>query len=342
MIIKRYKFENRDEWSEIRSRLVQDGRVGGSMLGSIRGVNAWKSPYEVWAELTGRLPEADISDREAVRVGRDLEDYVAKRFCEASGKQVRRENSILTNLEYPHLFASIDRRIVGEDAGLECKTASAFRDDDFTSDGIPASYLEQCKCYMAVTGAPRWYLSVLVLGVGFKTFLITTDPTDALVENVPPWVEQVFIVEPPEIAECEAAARHFYEAYVATNTPPPLVGSESERAAICAVHGEKEIDETARMDYDLEALCDQYTTLKTAGTAHDDEIKRVRNMILEALAGRPFCASAAWKVTAKRGSARTLDTDKLKSYFGGKIPDEFYSVKPHAMPTLRVTRQKSK
>ena len=69
--------------------------IGGSDAGTILGLNKYSSPYALWAEKTGRVTPEDISDREAVRLGHDLEDYVAKRFAEATGKRVRRENHFL-------------------------------------------------------------------------------------------------------------------------------------------------------------------------------------------------------------------------------------------------------
>ena len=57
--------------------------VGGSEVGAILGLNQWASPYSVWANKTGRVPDA--VPNEAMRQGTDLEEYVAKRFSEKSG-----------------------------------------------------------------------------------------------------------------------------------------------------------------------------------------------------------------------------------------------------------------
>ena len=96
--------------------------IGGSDASSIIGLNAYSSPYSVWAAKTSRLPGKE--DNEAMRLGRDLEDYVASRFREETGKRVRREKAMLYNPAYPFAHADIDRWIIGENAGLECKTTS--------------------------------------------------------------------------------------------------------------------------------------------------------------------------------------------------------------------------
>lgn len=110
---------SREEWLAERRK-----SLGGSDMGAVLGLNKYRSPYAVWAEKTGLIGEAP--DNEAMRQGRDLEEYVACRFEEASDKVVRRVNYILRNDDAPHLHANIDRRILKESAGLECKTASAL------------------------------------------------------------------------------------------------------------------------------------------------------------------------------------------------------------------------
>ena len=72
-----------EEWLEERRK-----SIGGSDAAAVIGMSRFASPYTVWMDKTGRLPEKE--DTEAMRIGRDLEEYVAKRFEEASGKKVRR------------------------------------------------------------------------------------------------------------------------------------------------------------------------------------------------------------------------------------------------------------
>ena len=66
------------------------------------------------------------------------------------------------------MLANVDRMIVGEKAGLECKTASPYSADKWKEDSVPEHYVIQCHHYMTVTGASAWYLAVLILGKEFK------------------------------------------------------------------------------------------------------------------------------------------------------------------------------
>lgn len=174
--------------------------IGGSDAAGIVGLSQYATPYTVWADKTGRLPEQE--DNEAMRQGRDLEEYVANRWTEATGKTVRRSNAILYNSLYPFAHADIDRTVVGENAGLECKTTSTLNLRQFKNVEFPEKYYAQCVHYMAVTGAARWYLAVLVYGRGFFTFTLERDQAEIdalmgaerdfwnLVEQIPlpPWM----------------------------------------------------------------------------------------------------------------------------------------------------------
>ena len=154
--------------------------VGGSDAGAICGVSPYSSAMAVYQDKT--TENVEDTDSEAMRQGRDLEDYVAGRFMEAAGLKVRRSNYMYRSVEYPWMIADVDRLIVGEDAGLECKTASAYSADKWKDGEIPPHYLLQCCHYMAVTGKRSWYIAVAILGREFKYARIEWD--DELIRNL--------------------------------------------------------------------------------------------------------------------------------------------------------------
>lgn len=157
-----------EEWLKLRKK-----GIGGSDAGAICCLNPYASPLSVYMDKTGAVEEK--TDNEAMRLGRDLENYVAKRFCEETGLKVRKSNMMYISQENPFMLADVDRLVVGEDAGLECKTTSAYNADKWKEDDIPPYYVIQCYHYMAVTGKKNWYLAVLILGVGFKYVKLSWD-----------------------------------------------------------------------------------------------------------------------------------------------------------------------
>lgn len=163
------------EMSEKQWQDARKGSIGGSDAAAIVGLNPYKSAYALWAEKSGKIEPEDISMKEAVRLGHELEPYVAKRFTEITGKKVRRENFILKNDLYPFAHANVDRMVIGERAGLECKTTSALSLGKFKGGEYPATYYVQCVHYLAVTGLDRWYLCVLIGNQEVRVFVIERD-----------------------------------------------------------------------------------------------------------------------------------------------------------------------
>ena len=160
----------REQWVESRRN-----SIGGSDAAALLGLNPYASPFSLWAEKTGAVVPEDISMKEAVRLGHVLEPYVAQRFTELTGKKVRRENYILKNADYPWAHANVDRLVIGEKAGLECKTTSALNLSKFKNGEYPANYYCQCMHYLAVTGLERWYLAVLIGNQEVRVFVIERD-----------------------------------------------------------------------------------------------------------------------------------------------------------------------
>lgn len=159
---------SRGEWLKLRKT-----GLGGSDAGAVCGLNPYASAMTVFHDKT--TGDLALEDNEAMRQGRDLEEYVAKRFCEATGLKVRRSNMMYRSRENPFMIADVDRLVVGEDAGLECKTASAYQADQWKDGKIPPHYFIQCLHYMAVTGKKAWYIAVVVLGREFKYTRIERD-----------------------------------------------------------------------------------------------------------------------------------------------------------------------
>lgn len=166
---------NKESWLKYRKQ-----GIGGSDAGAVCGLNPYRTAIQVYYDKTSDLIE-DV-DNEAMRQGRELEEYVARRFCEASGKKVRRANAMFYDEKNPFMLADVDRMIVGENAGLECKTASPYSEEKWRDDKIPLSYQLQCYHYMSVCNADSWYIAVLIYGRDFKYYRIERD--DEVIENL--------------------------------------------------------------------------------------------------------------------------------------------------------------
>ena len=88
--------------------------ITGTDAGAILGLNPYRSAFQVYHDKISDTIEN--IDNEAMRQGRDLENYVAQRFTEAIGLKVRRANAIYQSEKHPLLLADFDRLIVGQNA----------------------------------------------------------------------------------------------------------------------------------------------------------------------------------------------------------------------------------
>jgi putative phage-type endonuclease len=149
--------------------------LGGTDAAAVCGQSRWKTPLQVWAEKTGKVVPEDISEKLPVKLGVKMEQTVCELFMEETGKKLHRVNETLFHPEYDFIGANIDRRVVGEDAGFEAKTTSAWKSKDWEGEDIPQEFIFQCFHYLMVTGKARWYLAVLIGNQDFKIKIIERD-----------------------------------------------------------------------------------------------------------------------------------------------------------------------
>lgn len=141
--------------------------IGGSDAAGVLGLSRWETPLSIWAKKTGQYIPPEV-DNEAAELGKELEDYVAKRFARKTGKNLVRAGDTVYLKEYDFLGANIDRIIEGEAAGFEAKTCSAWKSKEWEGEEIPQEYIIQCYHYMMVTGLRKWYIAVLIGNQDFK------------------------------------------------------------------------------------------------------------------------------------------------------------------------------
>lgn len=163
------------EWLRLRK-----SGIGGSDAGAICGVNPYSSAMKIYKDKIS--DDTEELNSEAVRIGNDLENYVARRFMESIGLKVRKSNFMYRSVEHPFMIADVDRLIVGEDAGLECKTASAYQSEQWADGKIPLHYIMQCYHYMAVLNKKTWYIAAVILGREFTYRKLVWD--DELVSHL--------------------------------------------------------------------------------------------------------------------------------------------------------------
>ena len=280
---------NLDEMTRREWLLKRREGIGGSDAGAVLGMNEYKSKISVWQEKTGRV-SIDESDNDYLRIGRDLEDYVASRFEEETGLKTYKCRDMLQSVKHPFMFADVDRLIEGEDSGLEIKTVSPYKSGDWEGGNIPNHYALQCNHYMAVTGLSKWYICALVY----------------------PHIEIRVIERDDELIDTLITLeKDFWDKYVTADEMPPVDGCAATAKAIESVYPESE-PESIELD-DLEALMKRRDEALAMYERLDDEIEEIENIIKSEMGRADTAFIGDYKVTWKSRNGREMpDTKKMK------------------------------
>lgn len=154
--------------------------IGGSDAAAVLGISPWATAVTVWLDKTGRA--APKEETEAMRIGTELEDYVARSYERETGRKVQR---FRRTIHKGCLLGNLDRLVVpdggkvashqGEirtDTLLECKTSSREWDGE-----VPAYYQTQVMHYMGLDERLE-HADVACLFLGrkhFETFRVERD-----------------------------------------------------------------------------------------------------------------------------------------------------------------------
>ena len=274
----------REDWLNARRH-----GLGGSDAAAIAGISPWQSPMAVYLDKIGEVPDQEES--EAMYWGTMLEDIVAGEFTKRTGLKVARKNAILQHPQYPWMLANIDRRIVGQKAGLECKTTSAYGKDNWEDDKVPDMYQLQCQWYMAVTGYDSWWIAVLIGGNTFRYTEIRRDE---------------------EIINCLIKIGSDFWQLVESRTPPAIDGSDSSTEVLNALYPpEKATNDEIHIigaDSILADFLHAQQMEKDWKEAKDEAANRLKEKMGNCSIGYTGSHKLNWKpVTSNR-----VDTDALK------------------------------
>jgi len=277
---------NKLEWLKERQK-----GIGGSDVGAILGVNKWKTPFQVYLEKTEELTETDTQS-EAAYWGDQFEEVVAKEFEKRTGKKVRRDRRHFRHKDYPFMVANIDRRVVGENAILECKTANQFLAKEWDSEEIPDSYLLQVQHYLAVTGAEKGYIAVLIGGQRFI------------------WKE---IERDEELINMMIEKEKDFWNLVQNKIPPALDGTSAAEKYLNKKFARAEKDSETPLDAKYKKLIEDYFSYKVTAENFKEKAKEIENNIKLELGKSEIGSIDKYRVNWKQVVSNRVDNKVLKS-----------------------------
>lgn len=284
-VLKKLKNVDRTEWLQLR-RLG----IGGSDVGAIAGLSKFKTALDVYLDKVGESFEADPP--EWIYWGNVLEEVVAKEFTVRTGKKVKKRNAMFIHDTHDFMLANVDREIIGENAGLECKTTNAYNGATW-EEGIPESYELQCHHYMAVMGYDRMYIACLI--GGNKFIYHTIERNENIISYIIElekefWNDCVLLKHPPRIANTECATgESLLKAY-------PSAGNEFISIS------------------DLENFkIDRLLELKQSKSQISKEIEAIETDLKQTIGDNTGALSGKYKILWGNSTSKRIDTDRLKS-----------------------------
>lgn len=284
-----------EQWLETRKVYI-----GGSDAGAICGVNPWSSPASVW--LQKQKGAEPIPDNERMRIGRDLEDYVAKRFSEATGLKVRRNNQMMVSKEYPFMIANIDREVVGQKAVLECKTTGSYSKDQWEDGNVPDHYYCQVQHYMAVLGYEKGYIAVLIGNEDFKWYEIPRD--DDYIE---------FMIK---------KEKDFYDKNIIGGAFPEPDGTEAYTEALRKMYRSSN---SAQIELDnLQDIVQDYKHIQSEIKALKDQQEKLKQHIQLEMKENEVAKVGEGKVVWKEFTSRRFDKKKFEEDYPELAQNYYY------------------
>ena len=236
--------QDREEW--LRER--RSG-IGGSDAAAVLGLSPWSTPVTVWLDKTGRA--APKEETEAMRIGTELEDFVARRYEQETGRTVQRFNKMVHK---GCLLGNFDRLVVPEggkiashmgevrtDTLLECKTASREWDGE-----VPLYYQTQVLHYMGLE--PKLlHADVACLFLGRKHF-------------------EVFRVERDDevIRVMQERLTAWWDEFVVGDKMPPPTNEDDCRLLWARSNPGKQVEATAELVDKVRRFADAKATEKAA------------------------------------------------------------------------------
>lgn len=295
--------------------------LGGSDAAGILGLSRWKTPLQVF--MAKVHPARDDSEsriggkNEPAYWGNKLEDKVCEAFTEVTGKKVYRVNETLIHPDYPFIRANIDRRVVGEDAGFEAKTASAYKAKEWADEEMPAEYIIQCQHYLAVTGKAYWYLACLI---GGQKFIWKSIPRD----------EELI----KQIIEAEVA---FWNDFVLKKQPPMVTGREQDSHLLERLYPEAIIGTEAILPEPMAETLKERAEIISTIKEREERLTLIENEVKAGMKDAETARAGQFLISWKNQSRTGIDSKALKE----RYPDIFEAVqKPSTFRVLRIKEEK--
>jgi putative phage-type endonuclease len=298
-----------DEWLNFRMN-----GLGASEIGTLMGVNSFKSPAELYYQKIGLIPQK-VEPNMPMFMGTILEQTIANMYEHYDGdeqtmisnytagvrvRQLYEPKGYIVNDLFPHMFFSPDRLVTtkqirarGESINLEnvdsiaeIKTISNWHAKQWEG-GIPPSYYLQLQTYMMGLGVPKGALVVLKDGRDFSIHEYEAD--EEIISNIISISENFW--ERVLLGRQAMAEGRDYDQYA-----PPPDGSEAYREYLDQRFSNPE-DKTVASTPEVDSQILEYQRLSGEISGLEDQRRFCSNFIKTHMGDFSLLVSDMAKVT---------------------------------------------
>lgn len=238
--------------------------IGSSTIGAIAGLVKYKSPLQVWCEMTGRVSSVG-DDNDYMWLGRHMEPIIGELFVRKTQHSAIRNKNIWQHGTEDWAIATPDFRVLDADQNwglLETKNTS-FRSAPFWEDGIPDYAHIQIQ----------WQLGIVGFRKGWVAALIGADPSNFQVKQVD-FDSTIF--------DQLMTLGHNFMQLVDSDTPPGALADDGQLIKDLIHQGEKVVN-LENEYHELKHLlaCQGQLKLHNAEVRKlTDEISKIKNNLL--------------------------------------------------------------
>ncbi len=262
-----------DAWLEARF----DG-IGASEAAAAIGVSQWQSRVGLWAHKLRLVPSPEPTM--AMRLGIELEPFIARLYSESTGVKVRRANQLRRHPEHTFMLASLDRRAGRKPIELKFSERGTGYGEPGT-DEVPDEVLVQVLHQLAVVDEPEGEVALL-------------RPSRQTVD--------IYVIRREDAAEAAIVEQEaiFWD-HVRSRTEPPIDGSEATARALSAIYP-RDSGEVLEADAELRDALTRLRAVRRnekqiAGVRDELENRIKAAMATAAVVRAPGIGEISWRAT---------------------------------------------
>lgn len=294
------------EWKQLR-----EGKITGTKIAAICGMDNYCSPLALWAEMTGRTKQEETPASFAMRAGQVLEPLVADVYRQEHGLQERDVVGYGYDLvQHPTLdwAAATPDYCIQASKLLEIKTGKKETMKNWI-EGIPTRYLFQGQWEMECTGFSEVDFAV-IFGADASTYHETT------LQKNPELIKQMIIYG------------EMFLQHLTSDTPPTWGINANDTALITSIYKANETERVPTSAEETSALIGKFTRYVLAKGKEAElnaELKALKEQTKQIEA-----EALAWLAGATTG--------RVDNFFINQktVTRKGYEVKPSSYTTLTI------